>query len=88
MRLIFSMETRKSASNTVRGSQGHFIPMEVARSIVAALQLVTSEIYETGKVAHISQFHNIHSDLDTALRQSERSPEKAALSPVPLESTH
>ena len=52
-----------------------------------ALQLVTTEIYETDKVAR-TQFHDIHSDLDTALRQSERSPEKAALSPVPIESTH
>ena len=61
--------------------------MEVARSIGARFNLVTSEIYETDKVAR-TQVHNIHGDLNTALRQPERSPEKAALSPVPLRSTH
>lgn len=50
------------------------------------LLLITSEIYEGEKVARTlihRLFHNIQRDLDAALRQAERSPEKAALSPVP-----
>jgi hypothetical protein len=55
------------------------------------LLLITSEIYEAGKVARTlfhRLFHNIYRDLDIVLRQAERSPEKAALSPVPLGSSH
>jgi len=61
--------------------------MEVAPSIGARFNLVTSEIYETDKVAR-TRLHNIQGDLYTALRQPERSPEKAVLSPVPLRSTY
>jgi len=83
---ILGIDTIKCASSTVRGSQRHFIPMEVVRSIVARFNW--SRVRSMKRIKSRAQFHNIHSDLDTALRQSERSPEKAALSPVPLESTH
>jgi len=55
------------------------------------LLMITSEIYEAEKVARTlfhRLFHDISRNLGTALRQAERSPEKAALSPVPLESSH
>jgi hypothetical protein len=47
------------------------------------LLLITSEIYEAEKVARTlfhRLFHNIYRDLDTVLRQAERSGKSCALS--------